>query len=220
MSFRACSSCTIAATSMGLFGAAVLAFSLAAGPAQHAPAPASTQSQTATDASAPREYKVDSVHSRALFRVQHLGSGMFWGRFNDVGGTFTCAPGTADGLKFNVVIKTESVDSGVEKLDQHLRAEDFFAVKDFPEMSFVSTSARKTGDNTYDVAGDLTLHGVTKPIVAKLEYTGGRGARAGFEATFAIKRSDFGMKYGVDNGALGDEVRVVVALEGILPDSK
>jgi polyisoprenoid-binding protein YceI len=85
-------------------------------------------------------------------------------------------------------------------------------------MTFKSTAAKKTGETTYDVSGDLTIHGVTKPVVAKLEFTGmadmGKGMNAGFEATFAVKRSDFGMNYGIKQGALGDDVKVVVALEG------
>lgn len=167
---------------------------------------------------AARTFAIDDVHSMAMFRVHHLGAGQFWGRFNDVSGTFSFEPGKAEGMQFDVTIKVESVDSGNDALDKHLRSPDFFAAKDFPTMSFKSTSARKTGEGTYDVSGDLTMHGVTKPIVAKVEYCGmadmGKGPKAGFEAQFTVKRSEFGMTYGVDKGAIGDEVRIVVGLEG------
>jgi polyisoprenoid-binding protein YceI len=163
-------------------------------------------------------FSIDDVHSMALFRIQHMGSGQFWGRFNDVSGNFAFQPGSADGLRFDVTIKTESVDTGVPDLDKHLRSPDFFAAKDFPTMTFKSTKATKTGERTFEVAGELSLHGVTKPITATVEYCGmadmGRGPRAGFEATFTVKRSEFGMKYGVDKGAIGDDVKVVVGLEG------
>jgi len=85
-------------------------------------------------------------------------------------------------------------------------------------MTFKSTAARKTGDRSYDVDGELTMLGVTKPITVRMEFCGmadmGRGPKAGFEAQFTVKRSEFGMKYGVEKGAIGDEVRVVVGLEG------
>jgi polyisoprenoid-binding protein YceI len=161
---------------------------------------------------------VDPVHSKALFRVHHLGAGQFWGRFNDVTGTFSFEPGKAEGMNFDVTIATESVDSGNDDLDKHLRSPDFFASKDFPKMTFRSTGARKTGERTYELMGDLTMRGVTKPVTASLEFCGmadmGRGPKAGFEAQFTIKRSEFGVNYGVEKGAIGDDVRVVVSLEG------
>jgi polyisoprenoid-binding protein YceI len=163
-------------------------------------------------------FEIDDVHSMAMFRIHHMGAGQFWGRFNDVSGNFAFEEGKAEGLRFDVTIKTESVDSGNESLDKHLRSPDFFSAKDFPAMTFKSTAARKTGDRTYDVDGELTMLGVAKPVTAKVEFCGaadmGRGRKAGFEAQFTVKRSDFGMKYGVEKGAIGDEVRVVVGLEG------
>ena len=174
--------------------------------------------QAATAAPALTVCTVDDTHSLALFRVHHMGAGQFWGRFNDVSGNFTFESGKAEGMKFDITIKTESVDTGVEGLNKHLRSPDFFGAKDFPTMTFKSTGAKKTGEKTFDVTGDLTMHGVTKSIVAAVEFTGmanmGKGTSAGFEAIFTVKRSDFGMKYGVEKGAIGDDVKVVVALEG------
>ena len=174
--------------------------------------------QAATAAPALTVCTVDDTHSLALFRVHHNGAGQFWGRFNDVTGNFTFESGKAEGMKFDITIKTESVDTGVEGLNKHLRSPDFFGAKDFPTMTFKSTGAKKTGEKTFDVTGDLTMHGVTKSIVAAVEFTGmanmGKATSAGFEATFTVKRSDFGMKYGVEKGAIGDDVKVVVALEG------
>jgi polyisoprenoid-binding protein YceI len=171
-----------------------------------------------TPSAAPMVCTIDDVHSMALFRVHHMGAGQFWGRFNDVSGNFAFEEGKAEGLRFDVTIATESVDSGNDNLDKHLRSPDFFASKDFPTMTFKSGAARKTGERTFDVDGELTMHGVTKPITAKVEFCGmadmGRGPKAGFEAQFTVRRSDFGMTYGVEKGAIGDEVKVVVGLEG------
>lgn len=167
---------------------------------------------------APIVCKIDDVHSMALFRIQHMGAGQYWGRFNEVAGNFTFVPNKPDGMKFDVTIQTASVDSGNESLNKHLSSPDFFAIKDFPTMTFQSTAAKLVAEQVYEVTGNLTLHGVTKPITARVEFCGmkdmGRGSKAGFEAQFKVNRSDFGMNYGVDKGAIGNEVRVVVALEG------
>jgi len=184
------------------------------------PATPKDATPAATPAAGPQVFTVDDVHSMALFRVQHLGAGQFWGRFNDIEGNFTFAPGKAEGMKFDITIKVESVDTANDDLNKHLRSPDFFSAKDFPLMTFKGTSALKVDDTTYDVTGDLTLHGVTKSVVARVEYCGmadmGRGPKAGFEAQLLIKRSDFGIKYGVDKGAIGNDVKIIVGLEGAL----
>ena len=169
-------------------------------------------------------YNVDNVHSTALFRVQHLGAGNFWGRFNDVNGTVTFTPDDAKNtFEFNIDIPLESVDSGNDKLDNHLKSPDFFNAKEHEKMSFKSTEIERLSQHVWDVTGDLTINGTTKPIVALVRFIGtadmGRGHRAGFEAAFDIKRSDFKMGYGVENGMLGDMTHVVVAMEIIHDDS-
>ena len=161
-------------------------------------------------------FNIDSVHSTAIFRVQHLGAGNFYGRFNELEGTIDWD--AEDGPSFDVSIKIESVDSGNEALDKHLKNADFFDAKQFPTMTFKSTGAKKMGDN-WKVTGEMTMHGVTKPVEVDMEFVGradvGRGDRVGFETTFTIKRSDFGMNWGVENGALGDATKIIVSLEGI-----
>ena len=180
--------------------------------------PAQTPAAPTTPAAGARSFTVDGVHSKAFFRVLHMGAGQFWGRFNDVSGSFSFDPANMASAKFDVTIKIESVDSGNEDLDKHLRSPDFFAAKDFPKMTFRSTGAKKTGERTYELMGELTMRGVTKPVTASLEFCGmadmGRGPKAGFEAQFTVKRSEFGVNYGVEKGAIGDEVRVIVGLEG------
>ena len=161
-------------------------------------------------------FNIDSVHSTAIFRVQHLGAGNFYGRFNELEGTIDWD--AEAGPSFDVSIKIESVDSGNEALDKHLKNADFFDAKQFPTMTFKSTGAKKMGDN-WKVTGEMTMHGVTKPVEVDMEFVGradvGRGDRVGFETTFTVKRSDFGMNWGVENGALGDATKIIVSLEAI-----
>jgi len=172
--------------------------------------------KAAAPAAGANAYQVDDVHSSALFRVHHAGAGQFWGRFNDVSGSFTISDNPSE-MRFAIDISVDSVDSGNDKLDGHLKSPDFFNSKEFPKLSFVSKSAKKASNGMFEVSGDLTMHGVTKPITAMVEVTGESsmmGARGGVEATFTIKRSEWGMTYGVDKGSIGDSVRVVVGLEG------
>ncbi len=170
-------------------------------------------------ADAEGRFNVDTVHSMSMFRVQHLGAGQFWGRFNDVKGTIEYRPDAGEkALSFDISIDTASVDSGHDGLDRHLRSPDFFNSKEFPAMTFKSVSASPAGSGMWKVEGDMTMLGVTKRIAAEVEFTGAktmRDRRCGFEAVFTIKRSEFGMNWGVENGSLGDSVRVIVGLEGI-----
>jgi polyisoprenoid-binding protein YceI len=149
----------------------------------------------------------------------HAGAGQFWGRFNDISGTFTLSDDPAK-LAFMIDVAIDSVDSGNDKLDGHLKSPDFFNAKEFPKMSFKSTGAKKAANGMFEVMGELTMHGVTKPITAMVEITGQSsmmGQRGGAEATFTVKRSEFGMNYGVEKGMIGDMVKVVVGLEGVVP---
>lgn len=169
-------------------------------------------------------FQIDPVHSKALFRVHHLGAGMFYGRFNDVSGTINFDSSGDVGPDFDVVVDVNSVDTGNEKLDGHLKSPDFFNAKEHPKLTFKSKSSKKVKDKTYEVTGDLTINGVTKPLTAQVEWMGtsekGMGKRCGFETIFQVKRSDFGMKYMLDNGGLGDDVRIIVSLEGMIGRGK
>jgi len=152
-----------------------------------------------------------------LFRVQHFGAGMFWGRFDGVTGTITTSGTPIENISFNVTIDTNSISSANKDLDGHLRSPDFFSVKEFPEMNFKSTSAKKLEGNMWEVAGTITIHGITRPHVVQMELTGqsesARGKKIGFETIFTIDRSEFGMTYGIEKNAIGKNVRIIVALE-------
>ena len=163
-------------------------------------------------------FELDPVHSSTLFRIHHAGAGRFWGRFNDVSGTVDWPRDNAAAPGFDVTVAVESVDSGNANLDGHLKSPDFFNAREFETMTFTSTGGERVDDTHWKVTGELTLLGVTKPATAVIEFTGLRGnpvlAKAGWEAVFEINRSDFGMTWGVDRGALSDDVQIIVALEG------
>jgi len=158
-------------------------------------------------------FQVDAVHSTAIFRVHHLGAGMFYGRFNDISGTITGDENPA----FDISIDINSVDTNNEKLDAHLKSPDFFNAVEFSEMTFKSSATKKVGDDKYEVTGDITIHGVTKPLTVTMtktgQVTGRRGESIGFEMEFQISRSDYGMNYGIESGALSNDIKVIVALE-------
>ncbi|MCH2135566.1 MAG: YceI family protein [Phycisphaerales bacterium] len=163
-------------------------------------------------------WKLDPVHCMALFRVHHAGAGQFWGRFNDVSGTVQYARDDSDAPEFDVTVKTSSIDTGTAKLDRNLQGPDFFNAREFETMTFKSTGGERLGEKKWKITGDLTLLGKTEPVEVEVETTGVIGnpvvAKAGWEAIFTIYRSDFGMNWGVDNGALGDEVKLIIGLEG------
>lgn len=162
-------------------------------------------------------FSVDAVHSSVVFRVRHNGVANFYGRFNSIAGSFLIDPDKPEAGSFDLTIDVESVDTHSENRDKHLRSADFFSAKEFPAITFKSTSMTKTGENAFDVSGDLTIRGTTKPVTAKVAYggtaKGRKGDVSGFEATLTIKRSDFGVSYMVGPG-LSDEVALIVSLEG------
>jgi polyisoprenoid-binding protein YceI len=162
-------------------------------------------------------FKIDPVHSSVVFNVTHLGVSNFYGRFNDVSGTVVFDKADPSKSSVDLTIPVESVDTHNEKRDQHLKSPDFFNAKQFPVITFKSKKVEGSGD-TYKVVGDFTLHGVTKPLTLEIKKVGeGKGIedeiRGGGETHFTIKRSDHGMSF--MQGPVGDEINIVVSLEGI-----
>lgn len=211
-------------TVTGLCALTALALSLAAIPVLGGTAIAAA-STSATAKPMAATWTVDPVHSCALFRIRHLGAGFFWGRFNDVNGTITFDAAASESFAMDISIDVDSVDSGHPDLDRHLKSPDFFDSKEFPKMTFKSTSVEQVMTTkrlddpamAWDVTGKLSMHGTTKDLTARVLYWGakdvGRGMKAGFETSFKVKRSEFGMNYGVQQGAVGDMVTVTVAFE-------
>ena len=168
----------------------------------------------------PATITLDPVHSVALFRIHHLEAGLFWGRFNALEGTVRWDLQPASAPTFEVTAKVANADTGAEKLDQNLQGPNFFNAKEFPSITFKSTAATAAGDRRWKLKGDLTLRGVTREVEVDCVATGigngPAGPKVGFECTLEIKRSDFGMKWGIEKPAkaLGDEVKLVIAIEG------
>lgn len=168
-------------------------------------------------AQAADKYKIDPVHSSVIFRAQHVQTGYVYGRFNKFGGTVTVDDDPSK-MAFEVSIDVSSIDTGNEKRDNHLKSPDFFSAKEFSTITFKSTSVSSAGENKYQVAGDLTMHGQTKPITITVEKTGSSntpnfGQRVGFASTFTVKRGDFGMSSMVP--MVSDEISLMVAFESV-----
>jgi polyisoprenoid-binding protein YceI len=158
------------------------------------------------------EYQIDPVHSVIIFRIGHMDAGVFYGRFNSPTGSFTWDEQSPAASRFQAQVKAADFDSGNEKRDQHVRGPDFLSAKEFPTIGFKSTSVKPADGTRFQVAGELTLHGVTKPVTVMLEKIGSAGNRTGFEGVTELKRSDFGIK-GIQGVA--DQVRLIIAFEGV-----
>ena len=163
-------------------------------------------------------FKVDPVHSSIGFRIEHLHVAYFYGRFNDVSGTFAFDQANPVNTALDMHVRAASIDTHNWLRDRHLKSAEFFHVGKFKEITFRSTGASRLDEHRYSISGDLTLHGVTRPLTVTVTRTGtGPGMhgeqRSGFETAFEIKRSDFGMNAMPD--LLGDEVKLTVSIEGV-----
>lgn len=162
-------------------------------------------------------YKIDPKHSAAFFTVTHLGVSKFTGRFNAINGEIT-ADGTGSGNKVVAEIDANSVDTALADRDKHLKSPDFFGVAQYPKIGFESTKVNLGANGDGTMAGNLTMHGVTKPVTFKLKHIGAAkdpwgGYRSGYQATTIVKRSDYGINF--MPGGLGDDVEIVLNIESI-----
>ena len=163
-----------------------------------------------SSASAQQTWKVDQAHSFVEFAVQHLGISLVKGNFREFSGELTYDGQDPTTMQLNGTIETKSVKTGHDRRDQHLQSQDFFSADKFPKMVFKSNSVSRTADG-YALVGDLTLLQTTRPVTLKMEFTGpvvddkNRLRRLGLRLTGVLKRSEFGMTYGL-NGGIGDEV--------------
>jgi polyisoprenoid-binding protein YceI len=169
------------------------------------------------------KYVIDTegAHAFVQFRIQHLGYSWLYGRFNDFGGELTYDTENPENASVQVTIDTASLDSNHAERDKHLRGEDFLEVDKYPEARFQSTSYAPTGENTATLTGDLTLHGVTKPVTIEVEQIGAGpdpwgGYRRGFQGATTIALKDFGIDY--DLGPASQEVELILSVEGIRQD--
>ena len=158
-------------------------------------------------------YKVDGGHTQVLFTVNHLGISEYTGQFTKPTGTLVLDPANPAKDKVEIVFPIAQVSTTVGALDEHLKKPEFFDAAKFPEGRFVSTKVTVSG-KTATIAGDLTLKGVTKPVVLAARFVGvganpmTKKANVGFAATTTVKRSDFGISYGVP--LVSDEVKLTI----------
>ena len=163
-----------------------------------------------TSAVLPQEWAVDGMHSSVVFKVRHADTASFYGCFTKVSGTVSMGDDLA-AAKIAITIAADSVDTRDAGRDKHLKGPDFFDTKQFPDITFASTKVAKDGD-MLAVDGELTMRGVKKPLSVKVSR-GGNDQKAGFETTFTVKRSDFGINYGLAKNGIGDEVTLMISLE-------
>ncbi|MDX2187582.1 MAG: YceI family protein [Opitutaceae bacterium] len=167
---------------------------------------------------APEVYEIDTTHSSISFTIRHFVSRVP-GSLSDFGGKIVYDKASPEKSSVEAEIRIKSINTDNAKRDDHLRTPDYFDAEKFPVATFKSTSWTRTGENAYDVAGDLTLRGVTKPVVLKTTLLGVgpgfQGAKlSGWEATTTLKKSDFGITAGAP--ALGDEVTITINVEAKL----
>jgi polyisoprenoid-binding protein YceI len=164
-----------------------------------------------------QDYTLDAAHAGCTFKISHLGLSWTFGRFKEMTGDVKLDRANPGAGSFNVVIKTESLDTDNAKRDQHLKSPDFLNTKQFPVITFQS-SAIKAIDGGLEVAGNFTMHGVTKPLTLKL--VGGRTAefpkgvqRTGYSTEVTLRRSEFGIDRFAE--AIGEDVIVAISFEAV-----
>lgn len=170
-------------------------------------------------------WNIDTDHSAANFSIQHMAISKVKGTFDQVSGKLEFHESGPNPFSLEILIDPQSVDTGVEKRDAHLRSEDFFDVKKYPAINFTSKKVVPTGTGTYEVEGELTMHGVSKIITIGLEGLEQQvkdpwgNVRKGAQITADINRKDFGIVYNAvlesGNLLIGETAQVSVDLEFI-----
>ena len=176
-----------------------------------------------TTTTATRTYKIDKSHSEAIFQVRHLVTKVR-GRFTDFEGAIEFNEANPEQSSVHFTINTTSIDTAEPDRDKHLRSADFFEVEKFPQITFVSKRIVKRGAETYDVTGDLSIHGVTKEVVLPVAHMGKAkdpwgNDRIGFEAESSLNRKDYGLHWNaaLETGGflVGDEVKIRLEIQAV-----
>lgn len=169
-------------------------------------------------------WNIDASHSHATFSVRHMMVSTVKGKFNVLRGTLNLDEANPLNSWVEAEVDTTSIDTGDPNRDKHLRSPDFFDVEKYPKITFKSTKVEPAGDNEYKVTGDLTMHGVTKPVVFSVEYSGEIKdpyglRRAGFSAKSKISRKEWGLTWNnlLETGGaiVSDEVKIEIDLEAV-----
>jgi polyisoprenoid-binding protein YceI len=169
----------------------------------------------------PARYEIDPDHFSVGFLVDHLGYGKVLGMFRKAGGAFMFDEKTAALSDVRIVIEAASVDTNHGKRDSHLKSADFLNASEFPKLEFKGATAKRTGERTFVVEGQLEMIGKTQPVTldvtwnksGQYELPGIRAYVMGVSARGSFKRSAFGMSYGLANGWVGDAVDLILEFE-------
>jgi polyisoprenoid-binding protein YceI len=181
---------------------------------------ASLLTASASVFAAPQTFNIDPTHTQVSFTYNHFGFSNPTGRLEDIKGTVVVDQADWGKSSVNVTMPLSGLHTGVPKLDEHLKTPDFFDAAKFPDVTFKSTQVTKTGAETLDITGDLTVHGVTKPVTlhARVNKIGENkmisSSTAGFDADTTLKRSDFGVGKYVP--MVSDEVHVHITVSADL----
>ena len=168
------------------------------------------------------EYEVDPSHTQVMFKVRHMGISTVTGRFNRFAGTFAYDPENPAASWVTATIDAASIDTDNDRRDNHLRSADFFAADSYPTLTFQSTRVEPAGEGRLRVAGDLSIRGVTKPVVLDVVLEGaalGQGGRpmTGWTAEASIDRMDYGLRWNrlteAGGWVVADEVRILLEVE-------
>ena len=178
--------------------------------------PASAQVSIDPANAPPGAYRLDSAHTQVLFSIVHGGLTDYYGRFDRLSGTLSFNPAQLEKSEVAVVIDTASVDTPSTALNNELRGPDVFDSQKFAAATFKSTAVHRTGPSSGTISGDLTLHGVTKPITLDVTFRGGEpnplgnSYSLGFAAGTTIRRTDFGITGMRWEPFVGDDVRLTI----------
>ncbi|ERI52883.1 YceI family protein [Pseudomonas sp. AOB-7] len=166
------------------------------------------------------DYAIDKKgqHAFVNFKISHLGYSWLYGTFKDFDGKFSFDAANPEASTVSVTLNTASVDTNHAERDKHIRSDDFLSVGKHPTATFESTSVKSTGEGTADISGNLTLNGVTKPVVIAAKFIGEGsdpwgGYRAGFEGSTTLKLKDFDIA--MDLGPASETVELILSIEGI-----
>jgi polyisoprenoid-binding protein YceI len=177
-----------------------------------------TQTSTSTETSLTGRYQIDPAHSRVGFVARHAMVTKVRGQFSDISGQLDLDEEDPTRSSAEVTVQMQSVNTGSDQRDDHLRGPDFFHVEEHPVMTFKSTKAEPAGDDRYRLTGDLTIKGVTRPVTFEIEHTGAAkdpwgNLRVGFEGKATVNRKDWGLAWNVALEAGGILVSDKITIE-------
>lgn len=168
----------------------------------------------------PVRYELDPEHLTVAFLVDHVGFAKVLGSFSQVSGSYLFDADTGRVTDLKVVVDTASIDTGHKRRDEHLRSGDFLDSRKFPRMTFSAHEAQPADAGRYTIAGELELKGVVRPLVLEAivnrrgPYPIGKPVEAmGASARGTLKRSEYGMTYGIDNGWVGNDIELIIEFE-------